>query len=96
MKNWNFINGWSLKIALVNGVYSLIFMNLLITTNPIQAEEADTLPMEFLEFLGEGIVIEDEYLDPLNYDDIDQVVTTEKSVDGESIEQTHEVKIDEE
>ncbi len=28
--------------------------------------------MDFLEFLGEGIVIEDEYLDPLNYADIEQ------------------------
>jgi len=67
-------------------------MNLLMTTNPGLAAEQDALPMEFLEFLGEGVVIENEYLDPLNYSDIEQDVTTQRGFDKVEKDQTGEVK----
>ena len=96
MKNWSFINGWSSKTALVNSVFCLMTMNLLMITSPSQAEEPETLPMDFLEFLGEGMVVEDEYLDPLNYADIDQDVTARTRIESTIENKTGEVKTDEE
>ncbi len=85
MKNWNFINGWSLKTARVNGAYIFMMMTLLITSIQGHAGEQEALPMEFLEFLGEGIVIEDEYLDPVNYADIEQdTMSQNKAVQSET------------
>ena len=42
-----------------------------------RAEQAPSL--EFLEFLGQGVQVEGEYLDPVNYQDIDGLVASEKS-----------------
>jgi len=79
MKNWNFTNDWSLKTARVNSVSCLMIMNFIITVNPARAVEQETLPVEFLEFLAEGIVIEDEYLDPINYDEIKQAGSADET-----------------
>lgn len=88
MKNWNFTNGWSLKSTLVNSVSCLLIMNCFITSSLGQAAEQEQLPIEFLEFLGEGIVIEEEYLDPLNYADIDQSDVANKETDDSGTKQT--------
>ena len=95
MKSWNFTSGWSLKTVLVNSAYCLTMMNILMISNPGQAAEQEALPIEFLEFLGEGIVIEDEYLDPLNYTDIEQDEMAKNKIEKSNNEQAGEVKNDE-
>lgn len=74
MKIWNFTNGWSLKIVRVNRaiVCGVIMIN---SIQPVQAEQVidqQTPSIEFLEFLGGGVTVEKEFLDPMNYSEIDQ------------------------
>lgn len=70
MKNWNFINGWSLKIARVNRA---ILASMLMTGlfQQTYASEEPAPSIEFLEFLGTGVTVDDEFLDPVNYSEID-------------------------
>jgi len=72
-----------------------MMMIFLMTSTPVHTEEAEALPMDFLEFLGEGIVIEDEYLDPLNYDDIGQEGVAQRTGNRTTKSQTQEVTEDE-
>lgn len=75
MKTWNFINGWSLKIARVNrgmlvGLVMTIF-NQSVHADNKQIATDDTPSIEFLEFLGDGVAVEQEFLDPMNYSEIE-------------------------
>ena len=84
MKTWNFINGWSLKIARVNRVM-VVSVVMITPSQQIQADEIIEQPttpsIEFLEFLGAGVTVDEEFLDPMNYSEIDtdsQQGTTQK------------------
>jgi hypothetical protein len=82
MKSWNFINGWSLKTARVSRA---VIPGLLIMF-PVQVsgDDIDTGQMpsvEFLEFLGSGVQVEDEFLDPLNYTEIETETNDEELQD---------------
>ncbi len=79
MKNWNFTNGWSLKIARVNRAIlaSMLMVSLIQQT---WASEEPAPSIEFLEFLGSGVTVDDEFLDPVNYSEID-----DESVSGGSV-----------
>ena len=79
MKNWNFINGWSLKSVLVNSASCLMFMNLFMLSNISLAKDENAPNMELLEFLGGGIKVGDEYLDPINYSDIEHKAVMEET-----------------
>lgn len=70
MTNWNFINGWSSKTTRVN--YALV-LGLIMTMSNQQtyADNEETPSIEFLEFLGSGVRVEDEFLDPVNYTEIE-------------------------
>ena len=80
MTNWNFTNGWSLKTVRVN---CAIFIGLTMTlfNQPIYADadkanvvhgNLESLPsIEFLEYLGTGVTVDGEYLDPVNYTEIE-------------------------
>ena len=73
MTTWNFTHGWSLRIARVNRVM-VAGMVMITTTQPIQAEQVnqpETPSIEFIEFLGGGVTVNDEFLDPMNYSEID-------------------------
>ena len=89
MMTWNFTNGWSLKIARVNHVM-LMSAVMIASVQPVQAQQAneqETPSIELLEFLGGGVTVNDEYLDPINYSDIDadsEQVTKKKVVNGKT------------
>ena len=89
MKNWNFINGWSLKTIRANSVLCLMLMNLLTTASISQASDDENPGLALLEFLAEGVMVEDEYLDPMNYADIDSgtVATIQSGQPGSSEDQ---------
>ena len=73
MKTWNFINGWSLKITRVNRVM-ILGVAMIMLSQQIRADEIIDQPtpsIEFLEFLGGGVTVEKEFLDPLNYSEIE-------------------------
>ena len=74
MKTWNFINGWSLKIARVNRVMllgvAMTTLNQQSYAANKQTQEEQTPSIEFLEFLGGGVTVEQEFLDPMNYSEI--------------------------
>ena len=88
MKNWNFINGWSLKIARVNRAI-VVSMLMMILSQPMLSKQAlanDDLiseeqapSIEFLEFLGGGVTVEKEFLDPMNYTEIDTGTKQDKT-----------------
>jgi len=74
MKIWNFINGLNWKGVLSRG--STIMCLLVMAFNGTQSAFAaeDTLPdTEFLEFLGEGIQVENEIIDPMGYHEIEKM-----------------------
>ena len=93
MKNWNFINGWSLKIGRVNRAI-VLSMLMMILSQPMfskLAQAKDDLTkdqliseeqppsIEFLEFLGGGVTVEKEFLDPMNYTEIDTGTKQDKT-----------------
>ena len=74
MKIWNFINGWNWKDVLSKG--SAIMCLLVMALNSTQSAKAadDTGPdPEFLEFLGEGIQVENEIIDIIKYHEIEKM-----------------------
>ncbi len=74
MKNWNFTNGWSLKTARVKCAVVLGFLMTMLNqqtyANNVTSDE-EIPSIEFLEFLGAGITVDEEFLDPMNYDEIE-------------------------
>lgn len=79
MTNWNFINGWSLRNTRVN---CAVILGLMMTmfNQPTYAGNEEIPSMEFLEFLGSGVSVEGEFLDPVNYTEIE----TESSVETQT------------
>lgn len=69
MKNLNFINGWSLKVIRVSCVLAMVVM--VMFNQRVFAEDEPEASIEFLEFLGNGVTVEQEFLDPMNYKEID-------------------------
>ena len=70
MTSWNFINGWSLKTVRVSCTVVIgLIMTILNQQSYAETEEAPS--MEFLEFLGGGVSVDNEFLDPVNYTEID-------------------------
>lgn len=76
MKIWNFINGWHLRRTRVNRVIVMFAISMSLN-QLIYASQQEPPSLEFLEFLGEGVMVEEEYLDPLNYNEIDNQSSTE-------------------
>ena len=70
MINWNLFSGLNLRNVRVDSAQGLLLCLLLLTSFTSHAEQQNTPSMEFLEFLGEGVKVDGEYLDPVNYDDI--------------------------
>jgi len=70
MKNSNFINGWNLRSVPVRFIRPVLLSIMLLTSYIAKADSKEMPSMEFLEFLGEGIEVEGEYLDAVNYEDI--------------------------
>ena len=96
MKTWNFINGWSLKIARVNRVmlvgFVMTIFNQSVHADNKQIATDDTPSIEFLEFLGDGVAVEQEFLDPMNYSEIetDTKQNTTKQFDADKIDNDNE------
>lgn len=84
MMNWNFTNGWSLKTTRVNYTVVLGIIMTMINQQTIASNE-ETPSIEFLEFIGSGVTVEDEFLDPVNFTEIETGVVSEavqKTVNG--------------
>lgn len=88
MKNWNFISGWSLKTARVSravlpGLLMMFPVQLMVIEtckaggNTVDIEQLPSI--EFLEYLGSGVKVEDEFLDPLNYTEIETGASGDES-----------------
>ncbi len=75
MKIWNFISGWRLMSVAAKCV--LIGVPALTGVTPLLAKDEDTqaqADMAFIEFLGEGIDVDKEYIDPLRLSEYEQMI----------------------
>jgi len=89
MTNWNFINGWSLKTARVNCAV-VIGLVMTIFNQQTYAEYNETPSMEFLEFLGTGVSVENEFLDPVNYTEIETESVVENKTENDKTQKDDE------
>ena len=79
MKNWNFINGWNWKRVLSKGsVIMYVFTMTFTGTHVVRAEEYTSPDIELLEFLGEGVQVENEIIDPMGYHEIEKITSNEQ------------------
>ena len=74
MKTLNFYTGWNLKGIAVNASVLLMCMY---SVN-VFAEPTESPSIELLEFIGDGVDVENEYVDPLGYYEMQQVMEMEK------------------
>ena len=75
MKIWNFISGWHLRSVAVK--CALISLPTITVVTPLQAKDEDVqakADMAFIEFLGEGIEVDKEYIDPLRLGEYEQMI----------------------
>ena len=75
MKIWNFISGWHLRSVAVK--CALISLPTITGVTPLQAKDEDVqakADMAFIEFLGEGIEVDKEYIDPLRLGEYEQMI----------------------
>jgi hypothetical protein len=66
MKTSSFMSGWHLKNAAVSSV--IMCLSVITGVMPVQAKDEDAQAngnIAFIEFLGEGLVVDNEYIDPL-------------------------------
>lgn len=59
----------------------------MLSTHTLHAETTSPPSAEFLDFLAEGIVVEGEYLDPMNYQDLDSEMKTTANRNDSQAEQ---------
>lgn len=85
MKILNFTSGWNLR-GVAPGRYSVMTVILMVLANSqmIHAQQQELPDMELLEFLGEGVQVENEIVDPLDYRDIEKVTgSDQEQTDGQ-------------
>ena len=84
MKTWTFISGWNLKKTArsVTGVLLISYLPV------ISANEPEPLNIEFLEFIGSGVDVDNEWVDPIRYQELEEVIPLKE--DPEQDEQTNE------
>lgn len=75
MKIWSFISGWRSRSAVARCV--LICLPTLTYVTPLSAKDEAAqakTDMAFIEFLGEGIIVDKEYIDPLRLAEYEQMI----------------------
>lgn len=85
MKILNFTSGWNLR-GVAPGRYSVMTVILMVLANSqmIHAQQQELPDMELLEFLGEGVQVKNEIVDPLDYRDIEKVTgSDQEQTDGQ-------------
>lgn len=66
MKIWNFISGWHSRSALARcGLLGMMILTSIGTTLARQEDMPEVVDMSFIEFLGEGIEVDQDFIDPL-------------------------------
>lgn len=78
MRNWSFISGWNLKGVPVRYRATLYIMMMIANPQFVNAQPEQAPDLEFLEFLGEGIKVENEIIDPLGYQKIEEMTGSEQ------------------
>jgi len=79
MKNLSFISGWNLKsVGARSRAITYILVMMFANTQIVNAQQDETPNLEFLEFLGEGIKIEDEIIDPMGYQEIEKMTGSDQ------------------
>lgn len=89
MKIWNFINGWNWKVVLPGVSSMMALMTILSTAQAVDTADATVPDPAFLEFLGEGIQVGEELIDPLEYQEIEKMTGKLQTVKKEQ-EEEHE------
>lgn len=75
MRIWTFISGWRLRSALANAMA----IALMCCVQTLFANEPENMPsMEFLEFISEGVEVENEWVDPIRYQELDGLTKTKE------------------
>lgn len=70
MKILTFISGWNWNNTRVKRV---LIMTMLISSFNLYARDADAPDMGLLEFLGEGVSVDNEVVDPMTWQDIENM-----------------------
>ena len=82
MKNLNFTSGWSFRNTRANRVLALVLVMMTLNQQVFANQEVET-SIEFLEYLGSGVTVEKEFLDPMNYSEIDAESLSDKKQNAE-------------
>ena len=76
MKTWSFINGWHLRSVAVRCLLALPVVTNVVVVIANDDEVQIQADMAFLEFLGESIEVDKEYIDPLRLSEYEQMIKT--------------------
>lgn len=75
MRIWNFINGWNWRNAKVKRA---LVMMALISNMSLYAQDSEAPDMALLEFLGEGVKVEEEVVDPMTWQAIEDMTGSDQ------------------